>query len=101
MTTTARSASRFPMRAVVVFTWKLMLAGVVVVAGPQSHLWWGEMYAGPGMNQWDALLVVSMLSVVLAWLLLASFAATAYLLRRRRLVWQAAVDLALFGVALG
>jgi hypothetical protein len=88
------------MRVAAAVAWKLLLAGAVVVAGPLSHLWWGEEYRGQGMNQWDALLAVVFVSVVLAGLLLATFAATGWLLSRR-LGWQAAVDLALFGVAFG
>jgi hypothetical protein len=80
--------------------WKLLLAGLVAVAGPQSHLWWGEEYRGPGMNQWDALVAVLFVSFVLAGLLLAAFAVTGWCLRRR-LGWQVAADLALFAVAFG
>jgi len=88
------------MRVSAAVTWKLLLAAVVAIAGPQSHVWWGEEYRGPGMNQWDAILAVVFVSVVLAGPLLAAFAATGWLLRRR-LRWQAVVDRALFGVALG
>jgi len=87
------------MRAAAPIAWKLLLAGVVVVAGPQSHLWWGAKYRGPGMDQWDALLVVVFVSLVLAGLLLVAFAGTGWLLQRR-LRWMAAVDLAVFAVVL-
>jgi hypothetical protein len=88
------------MRVAAAIAWKLQLVGLVVVAGPQSHLWWGEEYRGPGMNQWDALVVVVFVSVVLAGFLVAAFAVTGWLLRHR-LGWMAAVDLALFAMVLG
>jgi hypothetical protein len=88
------------MRVAAAIAWKLQLVGLVVVAGPQSHLWWGEQYSGPGMNQWDALVVVVFVSVVLAGFLVAAFAVTGWLLRHR-LGWMAAVDLALFAMVLG
>lgn len=81
--------------------WKLLLAGVVAFAGPQSHLWWGVAYPGPGMNQWDALLAVGFVSFLLAALLLMIFVASGWFLRRRPLGWQVAADLALFGLAFG
>src|SRR4051812_7112557 len=88
------------MRVALAVLWKLLLVGLVMLAGPQSHLWWGEEYSGPGMNQWDALLAVVFVSFVLAMLTLTAFAATGWWLRRR-LGWQVVVDLALFGVAFG
>ncbi len=52
-------------RMVVAFLWKLVLAGTVLLAGPESHLQWVEKYDGPGMNQWDLLVVVIFFSIVL------------------------------------
>lgn len=89
------------MRIAAAVTWKLFRAGVVAMAGPQSHLWWGEAYTGPGMNQWDALLAVSCVSVLLAGLLLVALAVSGYFLRRRSVATQVAVDLVLFGAVLG
>jgi uncharacterized membrane protein len=88
------------MRAVVLTLWKLGLAGVVAWAGQQSHLRWGEMYAGPGMNQWDALLVVVFFAIVLAGLFLATAGLSAWLLRKRTLPVQMVVDFGLFAAAL-
>jgi uncharacterized membrane protein len=87
------------MRAVVPALWKLALAGVIAWAGPHSHLRWGEEYTGPGMNQWDALLVVMFVAVVLAALFLAAAGLSAWLLRRRSLLTQVLVDLGLFAAA--
>jgi hypothetical protein len=90
-----------PMRVAVAVGWKLLLTGVAAAAGPQSHLRWGEEYAGAGMNQWDALLVVAFVSVLLAGALLGAFAVSGYVLRRQPVAAQLALDLALFAVALG
>lgn len=88
------------MRVAMAVGWKLLLAGLVAFAGPLSHLWWGEEYRGPGMNQWDTLMVVVFISFVLATFLLAAFALSGWVLRRR-LGWMAYVDLALFALVLG
>ena len=88
------------MRAVSLTIWKLGPATFIAWAGPESHLRWGEMYAGPGMNQWDALLVVAFVAAVLAALFLAAAGLSAWLLRKRPLWVQLAVDLMLFGAAL-
>jgi hypothetical protein len=62
---------------------KAILAAVVFLAGLLSHLWWGYEYTGPGMNQWDLVVVVTVASVLFAFLFLVSSAGAGYILQHR------------------
>jgi hypothetical protein len=84
----------------VIVAWKLFLPPVVFMAGPESHVRWGAEYAGPGQNQWDALLLVTFVSLVLAALLFAAFLITGLWLHRSSLKLQASIDSGLFLLAL-
>lgn len=92
--------SRQILRAAATIAWKLVLPAIVFMAGPESHVRWGEEYTGPGMNQVDVLFAVAAASFGLAALLFAAFIVTGIWLHRRSLKLHASIDVALFLLAL-
>jgi hypothetical protein len=80
---------------------KLLLAGLIFVAGPEAHMRWGQKYAGPGMNHMGLLFVVTIAAAVLAGMFLAASFAVGRFLQQRGRPWQYGADLSLFALALG
>jgi hypothetical protein len=80
---------------------KLLLAGLVFVAGPEAHTRWGYEYTGPGMNHVGLLFIVTMAAAVLAGMFLAASFAVGSFLQQRGRPWQYGADLLLFAVAFG
>jgi hypothetical protein len=78
---------------------KIVLAGLVFIAGPASHAHWGFQYHGPGMNHLSLLIIVVGFAALVALLFLLMSTAAEWWLWRRPRAWRYLADLMLFSPA--